>query len=536
MLACLLASSVLFSAGEKVYPTYLKIPLVNFELVSIPAGSFLMGSEDGDDDEKPVRRVSVSGFLMSAMEITQEQYQQVIGRNPSIFKYHNHPVENVDWYDAVIFCNKLSEMAGLEPCYNLATWECNFSKGGFRLPTETEREYACRAGTTTKYYTGESESDLARAGWYEKNSGAKTHRIVGQKEPNSFGLYDMHGNIYEWCNDWFGKEYYQNIKNANNPKGPDSGKVRVLRGGGWRYGTGRARSSNRDYSLPDFKDEDIGFRVVRRLSSPELQSLLNLKGLTMVSIPAGIFQMGTTLIDADWLEPSGPVHKVTVSAFEMSACEITNSLYAAYLNAALADGKITVTSKGVKGASDNYSDQNYLELNDIDCRIDYSGGVFTAQSGYEDHPVVKVTWYGANGFCEYYGFSLPTEAEWEYACRAGTTTRFYTGDSESDLDRAAWFKSNSGDNKTHAVGGKQANAFGLYDMHGNIWEWCKDWFDSNYYRNSPSQDPPGGESGEYRIKRGGGWRGSSTYSRSAARDYGVPGDGYNYVGFRVVRR
>ncbi|MCE5272646.1 SUMF1/EgtB/PvdO family nonheme iron enzyme [bacterium] len=230
-------------------------------LISIPSGLFQMGL---------TRIVTLSAFQMGCYEITQAQYQAVVGSNPSYFSGlpgdSERPVEQVSWYDAVTFCNKLSEKAGLQPCYNLATWACDFSKNGFRLPTEAEWEYACRAGTTTKYYTGDSGDDLNRAAWHQFNSGDMT-QTVGLKEPNTFRLFDMLGNVAEWCNDWYG-DYGSAY--ANNPQGPstDDGHGRTLRGGSYK---GAERESQELTSfLREFwgdlnwKQSSIGFRVVRR--------------------------------------------------------------------------------------------------------------------------------------------------------------------------------------------------------------------------------------------------------------------------------
>ncbi|MFC1614881.1 SUMF1/EgtB/PvdO family nonheme iron enzyme, partial [Gemmatimonadota bacterium] len=159
-------------------------------MVSIPGGTIQMGTEDTDyswlEHSRPVHSVILSAFQMAQTEITQAQYESVIGSNPSYWTGDDaRPVEQVSWYDAVTFCNKLSEAAGLEPCYDLSTRECDYTKNGFRLPTEAEWEYACRAGTTTKYYTGDSESVLDRAGWYRSNSGSITH-AAGGKEANAY--------------------------------------------------------------------------------------------------------------------------------------------------------------------------------------------------------------------------------------------------------------------------------------------------------------------------------------------------------------
>jgi formylglycine-generating enzyme required for sulfatase activity len=188
--------------------------------------------------------VTISGFEMSATEITQAQYEAVMGTNPSYFKGENLPVERVSWNDAMEFCQKLSERTGQR----------------YDLPTEAEWEYACRAGTTTKYYTGDSDNALARAGWYVVNSGKTTHP-GGQKEGNSFGLYDMHGNVWEWCRDWYGAYSSQS---QSNPTGPGSGSFRVLRGGGLAIPADSCRAANRPDGSQAAGRYIVGLRVVRR--------------------------------------------------------------------------------------------------------------------------------------------------------------------------------------------------------------------------------------------------------------------------------
>ena len=219
---------------------------INF--VSIPAGSFQMGDEYGDiwSASSPAHSVTISAFNMSMTEITQGQYFAIMGNypsyyhdNPRISTDDNLPVENVTWDEAVAFCTNMGP--------------------SFRLPTEAEWEYACRAGSTTKYNLGNTETDLARASWYSANSENKTH-WVGQKTPNAWGLYDMHGNVFEWCQDWYGDVY--TTASITNPTGPSSGTQRVFRGSGYYYDAFLSMSARRDHYDPSYAQKFVGFRVV----------------------------------------------------------------------------------------------------------------------------------------------------------------------------------------------------------------------------------------------------------------------------------
>jgi len=245
-------------------------PSTEIVMVSIPGGTFQMGDEVGDlwDECRPVHTVTVSSFEMSIYEVMQGQYTSITGTNPSYFKLgDNYPVEQVSWYDAVKFCNKLSDAAGLERCYNESTWECDFSKNGFRLPTEAEWEYACRGGKQYKYGTDDGTISNSNA-----NYDCYIHNPVdvGSYPGNPFGLYDMSGNVWEWCHDWYGTYPSGSV---NNPSGAQTGSSRVSRGGSWYYGPDyTCRSAYRGHLPPDFRYDftpdggsaRVGFRVVRR--------------------------------------------------------------------------------------------------------------------------------------------------------------------------------------------------------------------------------------------------------------------------------
>jgi formylglycine-generating enzyme len=241
------------------------------EMVLIPAGSFTMGSRHGRDDEKPAHTVWIDSFLMDRHEVTQAEYEK-LGRieafpNPSHFKGPDLPVEQVTWPQAARFCNARSRLEGLRPCYDEDTAACDFQADGYRLPTEAEWEYACRAGTDTDYSFGGEARQLGDHGWFADNAARKTHP-VGQKKPNPWGLFDMHGNVAEWCQDVFARDYYQTSP-ARNPRGPADGKEYVLRGGSWKSPAEALRSSYRLGETPGFSDaclarDAIGFRCVRR--------------------------------------------------------------------------------------------------------------------------------------------------------------------------------------------------------------------------------------------------------------------------------
>jgi formylglycine-generating enzyme required for sulfatase activity len=246
-------------------------------MVRINGGTFAMGSPANEpgrrDNEGPQHYVTVSSFYMGKYEVTQREYQEVMGTNPSNFKGDNLPVEQVSWFDAVEYCNKRSQREGLTPAYTISgsgdnrtvTW--NRSANGYRLPTEAEWEYACRAGTTSPFSTGNNitTSQANYDGNYPYNNNAKgTYRekttTVGSFAPNAWGLHDMHGNVREWCWDWFGN-YASGSQ--TDPTGASSGSFRVSRGGGWNNSAQNVRSADRHGFTPSSRTYHPGFRVLR---------------------------------------------------------------------------------------------------------------------------------------------------------------------------------------------------------------------------------------------------------------------------------
>ena len=220
-------------------------PIAAMEFVQIPAGEFLMGSESEEalsQMEQPLTRVRISqGFWLGKYEVTQGQWQEVMGSNPSFFDEcgPDCPVEGVSWEDVQEFIRKLNAAVGEER---------------YRLPTEAEWEYAARAGTS-----GDRYGNLDAIAWYDGNSGDRTHP-VGRKAPNAWGLHDMLGNVFEWVEDWYGDYPGGSV---TDPRGPASGSERVARGGGWLNFARNCRASSRDYNSPGYRDFYLGFRLLR---------------------------------------------------------------------------------------------------------------------------------------------------------------------------------------------------------------------------------------------------------------------------------
>ncbi len=244
------------------------------EMVLLPGGEFLMGDDEGEADEKPAHRVRLSPFTIDACEVTQAAYEGLMGKNPAKFTAADGPVERVSWLSAAQYCNMRSRREGFKPCYDPKTFACDFTADGYRLPTEAEWEYACRAGTTGRWSFGSDPAKLASHGWFQKNA-AKTTHAVKQRQPNPWGLYDMHGNVAEWCNDFYQEGYAPASAGKNpaglqeDPRGPASGEERVMRGGSWKADEESCRSSARASTSPSFADacfgsEAYGFRCVRR--------------------------------------------------------------------------------------------------------------------------------------------------------------------------------------------------------------------------------------------------------------------------------
>jgi formylglycine-generating enzyme required for sulfatase activity len=240
----------------------INIPVLAPEgFVLVESGTFNNGTAD----------VTISNFYMGKYEVTQAEYEAVMNTNPSNFSGSDKPVEKVTWYNAVEYCNARSIQEGLTPCYDTSDWSCDISANGYRLPTEMEWMFAAKGGneelaTGYNQYAGTNvEGDLTNYAWYSSNNGSYGTALYGSKEvgtklPNQLGLYDMSGNVWEWCNDWYGS-YSSNAQ--TDPVGPNSGSGRVIRGGGWNYSATYCRVAFRYNYNPSNSRNLIGFRVAR---------------------------------------------------------------------------------------------------------------------------------------------------------------------------------------------------------------------------------------------------------------------------------
>ena len=250
----IIAATMLLSGCKKYtdfsainFEDYFYVNGVSFEMVYVEGGTFVMGatSEQGSDaydNEKPVHSVTLSGYYIGKCEVTQELWEAVMGSNPSNFKGAQNPVERVSWNDCQNFIKKLNSLTGRT----------------FRLPTEAEWEYAARGGNKSLHYKYSGSGNIGDVARYWDNSGKKTH-AVGTKSPNELGIYDMSGNVMEWCSDWYG---YYSAGAQTNPQGPSSGSYRVLRGGSWFISARDCRVSDRFNVDPDSSGSGDGLRLV----------------------------------------------------------------------------------------------------------------------------------------------------------------------------------------------------------------------------------------------------------------------------------
>jgi len=429
------------------------------EMVFVQGGTF--------DREKPIHKVTVSDFYIGKYEVTQAQWKAVMGNNPSYFKGEELPVECVSWDDVQVFIRMLNALTGKL----------------YRLPTESEWEFAARGGNKSKGCKYSGSKNLENVAWYEKNSNKQTHP-VGTKSPNELDIYDMSGNVWEWCSDWFG-EY--SSKTETNPHGPISGSSRVFRGGSWCSNAFSSRVSFRFGNYPGSSYNALGFRLACSSSHPVEPE--------MVFVQGGTFMMGATPEQGnDCFYNEKPAYKVTISDFFIC--------------------KYVVTQDQWKAVMDNNPSH-------------FKG---------EKLPVEQVSWDDVQVFIRKLNlltgkeYRLPTEAEWEFAARGGNKSKGYKYSGSNNVGNVAWYYDNS--NQTHPVGTKSPNELGIYDMSGNVWEWCSDWYGD--YSSNAQTNPQGPKSGSQRVNRGGSWCYFARYARVSVHSGNQPDARINILGFRLA--
>ena len=474
-------------------------------MVMVKGGSFLMGTDDIVTEEEPVHDVTLDGFYIGKYEVTQKEWKETMGNNPSIFTGDDLPVDNTDWYMAVEYCIKRSIKEGLTPCYSGSgdNITCNFEADGYRLPTEAEWEYVAVGGLKSHDYVYSGGNNPGEVAWHETNCGDKT-QPVGLKKPNELGIYDMSGNIWEWCWDWYDPEYYKKSP-GKNPLGAESGKNRSYRGGGGPGGRIYWLRIRARYNLfPSFKSFDMGFRVVKNTSGKAPGNMALIQG--------GTFKMGCK----DGGSGEKPAHKVTVNNFCIGKYPVTQQEWRQVMGNNPSDWV---------GEKSPVEAVTWLQAVEYCNKRSQMGGLTPCYSGSGDNIVCN---FAAGGY------RLPTEAEWEYAARGGMESRNYNFSGSNDPGEVAWFNENS-TFKINPVGQKKPNELGIYDMSGNVLEWCWDWYERDYYKVGPSDNPTGPAADVRRVVRGG-WINSPQAQVNVTYRTAYKPSRLSYgISFRVVR-
>jgi formylglycine-generating enzyme required for sulfatase activity len=580
------------------------------DMALIPAGDFTMGNSvlaDTDITDAPTRTVTLDAFYMGKYEVTKAEWDEVRswGLNNGYTdlaagsgKANNHPVQGVTWYQFVKWCNARSEREGLTPVYytdnaqttiyktgnvNVTNAQVKWTANGYRLPTEAEWEKAARGGLTGKRFPWGDTISHSKSNYFAWNTytydwsgivkgyhpsfkygNTPYTSPVGSFEANGYGLYDMTGNVWEWCWDWYGA---YSSGSQTNPLGANSGANRIIRGGSWDRGPGACRIAKRYYSNPSSTIDSnladsagLGIRLARSISSAP-------NGFAM--IPAGSFTMGNSMgEDTDITD--APTRTVTLDAFYIGKFEVTKAEWDEVQSWGLINGYTDLVAGAGKASNHPVHSISWYQMvkwcnarsekegltpayytNDAQSTIYKTGNVGITNS--------QVKW-NANGY------RLPTEAEWEKAARGGLNgkrfpwgdtishnqanyyagTFTYTGDTtpyHDDYDLSYQQKifhpsySSGSQPYTSPVGSFVANGFGLHDMAGNAYEYCWDRYGA--YASGDQTNPRGptsGDSYDSRVARGGSWYDYAYQNRVAYRTGGNPSyTNPTPVGFRVLR-
>jgi len=560
-------------------------------------GTGAVGYVQGSPESEACRQEGESQFThvlgrdMAVMEteVTRQMWADLRAAQPGLPKEPTHPVhgegmgnpvQSVTWYEAVLFANLLSAEEGLRPCYYTGSDRrkpitsknyksskdpyCDFTANGYRLATEGEWEYFCRAGakgpftmSEPNYGAGncgvESEAGmypgLEKAAWFWANSSAvESTSPAGTKDANAWNLKDTHGNVWEWCWDWYAG---YPAGSAGDYTGPASGTVRVLRGAGWRGNADACRSARRGRNTQKLRNHDVGFRLVRTLGG-WLYGVDPIVG-NLRFVPAtgpGGFQQGSWSGEACRDDEEGPQHThVLTRGIAVMEMEVTRMMWA-YLRAVQASLPVDPTNtdfgSGMKNPVQNVTwYEAMLFANLLSVQQGLPVCYYTNRS--KTQPITSQNYVTDTAYCDLSvgGYRLPTEGEWEYSCRAGTAGPFsieepaYNGNTCWDcevrlpkLSRVAWWCGSSEDS-THAAGKKKSNPWNLKDVHGNVWEWCWDWWGD--YPAGTVTDDAGPAGGSQRVLRGGSFNYYAQLCRSAHRINYSPGYRWYGYGFRLVR-
>jgi len=554
-----------------------KVNDIDFEMIFVEGGTFGMGSASKyievdfktlvcDSNEMPAHKVKLSNFYIGKYEITQKLWQAVMGttvrqqrdtvnKNWKIYSEgDNFPMYYISYEECIDFCEKLNQLLSEQLPVGYR----------FTLPTEAQWEYAARGGKKSKGFVFSGSNFINKVAWWEENSEKKLHE-VGLKFSSELGIYDMSGNIWEWCKDWFAADYYT-YGSTTNPQGPLTGVHRVLRGGSWDKEKWHTRVTTRYFYEPVGRSANVGFRIalepekenfdLKSLKnefnklSPKFTSINNKTfriadlNFEMVFVEGGTFTMGCTSDTKDCFGNEEPTHSVTLSDFYVGKFQVTQGLWYAVMNTTLKQQHDLLNlDTPVHNEKDNYPQTNIREI-ELSLRHQ-SKYVVSFYGDGDNFPMYYINYKECEGFCEKlnqllskqlpegYKFTLPTEAQWEYAARGGKKSKSYMYSGSDNILKIAWFEENSRD-QTHEVGNKNKNELGIYDMSGNLWEWCKDWFDADYYDYSPSTNPTGPVYGYYRALRGGSWRSIPQGCRVSCRFRNLPNERASNCGFRIA--
>ena len=514
------------------------------ELVFVKGGTFIMGKKDGRFN--PAHEVALSSFYLSRYEITNEQFCVFLNEYGSGYVkegkykgkeivhhdkwnhvamdeiekkgnkwrpkdgYRKYPVTQITWYGAYEYCRHY----------------------GGSLPTEAQWEYAAKGGNQYRYYKYPGSDSIHLVAWTNKNTNDLC--LGGLLLPNELGLYDMMGNAAEWTKDTYGKYYYVNSP-KKNPCNDSISKYKVVRGGSVSSYAYKIRIEDRTAREDVYFDRNLGFRFcytgkpdsITKFKKSVVKTTHIIKN-EMIYVEGGTYAIG----QKNPFSFTGKIFPVTLSSFYISKYEITNAQFCEFLNA---NGSNIIKSGVYKEKRIMKPSNQYYYA---DWGIHYVEGKWVPVEGYENYPVIFVNWYGAKEYCKWAGGRLPTEAEWEYAARGGEKSKGLNFAGSNLINEVAWYSGNSG-KKTHRIGLKKPNELGIYDMSGNVREWCEDDFDSRFFDKITPDNPCNKRGSFHKCARGGSFKSGQSktivYKRNYYNSHEYDHTYDNDLGFRIVK-